>query len=341
MALGSLMLDLVGTELSNEEKEKIQHPACGGVILFTRNYAEPKQLKALTQKIKQASKTPVLISVDQEGGRVQRFRDHFQEIPPMAWLGQFYNDNPKEALKATADLAWLMAAELRQYDIDFSFAPVLDIDYQVSDVIGNRAFHRDPEIISALSTAWRQGAGDAGMISVGKHFPGHGFVAADSHTDLPLDNRPLAEIATQDIKPFMELIQHGLEGIMPAHVIYQQADDQPAGFSKFWMQTFLREKLGFDGVIFSDDLTMAAAEVAGNYAERANIALEAGCDMVLVCNNPQGAAEVLDCLSDYENKTAQRRLATLYAGTQINKPVAEYSRWQAVQIWLSLYQNSK
>ncbi len=340
MALGALMLDLEGIELSNEEKEKLQHPACGGVILFTRNYIEPKQLSHLTQQIKKASKTPVLIAVDQEGGRVQRFRNHFQAIPPMAWLGQFYNDNPQEALKATADFAWLMATELAQYQIDFSFAPVLDIDYQRSEVIGNRAFHQNPESITALSIAWRQGALDAGMISVAKHFPGHGFVSADSHTDLPRDSRPLEDIAKKDIQPFMELIQYGLEGIMPAHIIYDQADPQPAGFSSFWLNTILRQQLGFNGVIFSDDLTMAAAEMAGTYSERAAMALSAGCDMILVCNNPQGAAEVLDSLSQYQNKTAEQRLNTLYAKPKTTQPLFSHPRWKAVEAWLNLYEHN-
>ncbi len=340
MSIGSLMLDLEGLTLQDQEIKKLQHPACGGIILFSRNYQDPKQLKALIKSIREIQKNPLLIAVDQEGGRVQRFKEGFQTLPPMAWLGKFYDDNPPQALKASADLGWLMAAELRQYDIDFSFAPVLDIDYKQSSVIGDRAFHQQTDIIAELSSAWASGARDAGMISVGKHFPGHGHVTADSHTDLPLDERPLAEIAVQDLKPFMELVQQGLEGIMPAHVIYKEADSQPAGFSKFWLQTILRKQLGFDGVIFSDDLTMAAAEIAGNYSERANIALQAGCDMVLVCNNPTGAEEVLETLKTYQNKQSAQRLAQLCGKNRIKGDLIQHPRWKSATDWLYLYQKS-
>ncbi|MEN8214197.1 MAG: beta-N-acetylhexosaminidase [Pseudomonadota bacterium] len=310
---GHVMLDVAGLELTAEDVGRLQHPACGGVILFTRNYADPAQLTALVGSIRAVSPTPLLIAVDHEGGRVQRFREGFTRLPPMAWLGRCYQEDSEEALRRARELGWLMAVECRMADIDFSFAPVLDLDLGVCEVIGDRAFHADPDVIAALAGAWMQGMHDAGMAAVGKHFPGHGAVVEDSHLDLPVDKRDIETILATDVRPYVCLFRDGLEGVMPAHVIYQQADEHAAGFSRFWLQQILREQLGFDGVIFSDDLSMAAAESAGSYARRAQAAMDAGCDMVLICNQPQAADEVLQALHGYQAAASLRRLQTMAA----------------------------
>jgi len=310
---GNVMLDVAGVELTAEDAERLAHPACGGVILFSRNYDNPRQLAALVSSIRASSPTPLLIAVDHEGGRVQRFRDGFTRLPPMAWLGQCYDRGAEDALQLARELGWLMAAECRMADIDFSFAPVLDLGLGVCEVIGDRAFHADPDIISALAAAWMHGMHDAGMAAVGKHFPGHGAVTEDSHLDLPIDRRDTDTIIQNDVRPYISMISEGMEAVMPAHVIYQQADEHSAGFSHFWLQQILRDQLKFDGVIFSDDLSMAAAESGGSYAKRAMAAVDAGCDMVLVCNQPQAADEVLHALHDYHSVESQRRLQRMVA----------------------------
>jgi beta-N-acetylhexosaminidase len=237
-----------------------------------------------------------LIAVDQEGGRVQRFRDGFVRLPPMAALGRRYDQSPQAAVEEAVLLGELMASELTELDIDLSFAPVLDLDYGTSTVIGDRSFHGDADAMIALASAFIDGMSAAGMAATGKHFPGHGHVVADSHLELPVDPRPLAEIEAADLRPFVALAQK-LDGIMPAHVIYSAVENQTAGFSRYWLQTRLREQMGFRGVIFSDDLSMAGAHGVGGYPERARAALEAGCDMVLACNNRAGAEQVLDFLA--------------------------------------------
>ncbi len=312
------MLDVAGLELTEEDVERLAHPACGGVILFSRNYDNPQQLAALVSSIRAASPTPLLISVDHEGGRVQRFRDGFTCLPPMAWLGQCYDLDAGKALLQARELGWLMAAECRMADIDFSFAPVLDLGLGVCEVIGDRAFHADPDVVSALAAAWMHGMHDAGMAAVGKHFPGHGAVTEDSHLDLPVDRRDIDAIMKNDVRPYISMISEGLEAVMPAHVIYRQADEHSAGFSHFWLQQVLRDQLKFDGVIFSDDLSMAAAESAGSYATRARAAIDAGCDMVLICNQPQAADEILYALHDYHSADSQRRLQRMVAGRSID-----------------------
>ena len=311
---GNVMIDVAGLELTAEDAGRLAHPACGGVILFSRNYREPRQLADLVSSIRAAADGYLLVAVDHEGGRVQRFRDGFTRLPPMAWLGRCYERNALDALVKARELGWLMAAECRQADIDFSFAPVLDLGAGVCEVIGDRAFHADPEAVSALAGAWMDGMHEAGMAAVGKHFPGHGCVAEDSHVALPVDHRDVDAITKSDIKPFASLISKGLEAIMPAHVIYAQADEHAAGFSSFWLQRVLREQLNFDGVIFSDDLSMAAAESAGSYAKRALAAIDAGCDMVLICNRPQAADEILSAMHDYHSDESQRRLQRMAAG---------------------------
>jgi len=303
MQIAPLMLDFDGIELSAEERELLQHPLTGGVILFSRNYESIEQLEQLTKAIRQATSNEILISVDHEGGRVQRFRSEFTELPAIATLSEQDQSEQKSYRHG-----WLMAAEVRAMGIDFSFAPVLDINYGVSEVIGDRAFNEDPQIISHLATEYIKGMRDAGMASTGKHFPGHGAVTEDSHHEIPKDSRSREEIWNADIIPFTNLINAGLDAVMPAHVIYSEIDEKPAGFSNYWLQQILREELKFDGVIFSDDLTMEGASVMGGYTERAEAAMEAGCDMILVCNNRKGAIEVIDNASINQREQSAKRL---------------------------------
>ena len=292
MPLGPVMLDVAGHRLTDEERARLCHPLVGGVILFARNYADPAQLSALTAEIRALRSPALLITVDHEGGRVQRFRTGFTVLPAMGVLGRAWNADPDAARKLARDAGRVLASELIVHGVDLSYAPVLDLDYGVSRVIGDRAFHPDPEVTVALATALIDGMADAGMGCVGKHFPGHGFVEADSHVDMPRDERDLAAIEAQDMLPFRRLAGR-LAGIMPAHIIYPAVDARPAGFSSFWLQTVLRGQLGFTGVIFSDDLTMEAATEAGDIVARAEAARAAGCDMVLVCNRPDLAETLL------------------------------------------------
>ena len=332
MNLGPLMLDVAGYELSQEEREILQHPACGGVILFARNYHDVEQVRALADSIHRLRDPQLLIAVDQEGGRVQRFRQGFLQLPPLLALGRDYADNPLEACRRTQDHAWLMAAETLAAGVDFSFAPVLDIDYGHSAVIGDRALHTEPEAIAALGKAYIDGMHRAGMAAVGKHFPGHGFVAADSHTDLPVDERSFDEIEAADLLPFRELAGQGLDAVMPAHVIYAECDARPAGFSPFWLREILRGQLGFTGVIFSDDLSMQAAHSVGAVEARAALALEAGCDMLLVCNDPAAAIEVLESLEAFAMTLQhQQRLATMRRRAQFDWQALHQSKqWQTM-----------
>ncbi len=296
MTLGPVMVDLCGTELSAEEREVLRHPLVGGVILFSRNYESPAQLTSLTQAIHALRQPPLLIGVDHEGGRVQRFREGFTRIPPMRRLGEIWDRHPQQARKLSHQVGYVLAAELRACGVDFSFTPVLDLEYGASQVIGDRAFHRTPQAIAELAHHLMLGLKEAGMAAVGKHFPGHGFVAADSHLAIPVDERDLADIRLFDLEPFRQMIHYGLPAMMPAHVIYPQVDDKPAGFSKVWLKNMLRGELGFDGVIFSDDLSMEGAKAGGDVVTRGQAALDAGCDMVLVCNDPGSAKNLLDGL---------------------------------------------
>jgi beta-N-acetylhexosaminidase len=307
------MLDLEGLALTSEESEMLRHPQTGGVILFARNYADPQQLQALTRSIRELRNPHPIIAVDQEGGRVQRFRSGFTMLPPLAALGGMYDKDTAGALKAATELGWLMATEVLQYGLDISFAPVLDTDYGVSGVIGDRAFHRDPQVVARLGQAYIGGMREAGMAATGKHFPGHGAVREDSHIEKPRDPRPLAELMLTDIVPFERLIPQGLAAIMPAHVVYESVDSKPAGYSRRWVQDILRAQLKFQGVIFSDDLCMAGGELGACHADRAELALEAGCDMVLVCNHRAAAIEVLESLEGYNNPAAQLRLLGMHA----------------------------
>lgn len=312
MSLGHVMIDIAGTALSADDRRRLRHPQVGGVILFTRNYESPAQIAALVAELHALRDPRLLIAVDQEGGRVQRFRDGFTRLPPVGELGQLYDRDPARARALATQTGWLMAAELRAVGVDLSFAPVLDLNREICPVIGDRAFHRNPEIVADLAQAYQNGMQAAGMQSVGKHFPGHGGVNVDSHLALPTDTRRLADIQMEDLLPFARMIHHGLAGIMAAHVIYSAADGQPAGFSRYWLQQQLRGELGFQGAIFSDDLSMAAAGCIGGYPERARAALAAGCDMVLVCNCPEGADEVLEKLGTFSDPAGQMRLARLH-----------------------------
>jgi beta-N-acetylhexosaminidase len=296
-SLGPLMLDIAGPELGAAEREILRHPLVGGVILFARNYRSPRQLAELTAVIRSLRRPELLIAVDHEGGRVQRFQEGFSRIPAMRRLGEAWDRERAAACAAAHEVGYVLASELLACGVDFSFTPVLDVDFGASGVIGDRAFHSDPAAIAQLSAALIAGLREAGMASVGKHFPGHGHVRADSHMAVPVDERSFAEIEAADLVPYVALIRHGLEAVMPAHVIYPAIDPHPAGFSSKWLQQILRGQMRFDGMIFSDDLSMEGASVAGGVLERGEAALAAGCDMVLLCNAPEAAPRLLDGLA--------------------------------------------
>ena len=288
----------MGPVLTDEDRERLRHPAAGAVIFFTRNYQNPEQLKVFTEEIERLREPALLVCVDHEGGRVQRMREGFTAIPPMRELGRLWDRDKDAAQEAARAAGYIIGAELGAHGIDFSFAPVLDLDYGGSSVIGDRALHFDPNAVGVLAAEIVRGFADAGMGAVAKHFPGHGFATADTHHDVARDERAFAEILKKDIAPYRAAIEAGVAGIMPAHVIYPQCDAEPAGYSKYWLQDVLRGKLGFQGLIFSDDLSMAGASAVGGPPERARAALAAGCDMVLLCNDPQGQAKLLDSLGD-------------------------------------------
>ena len=312
MTLGPLMVDVVGLELSDVEREILQHPLVGGVILFSRNYESPEQIAALTSSIHELREPHLLISVDHEGGRVQRFRSGFTRLPPIGALGKHYVEHPKQTLKNIESAGWLMAAELRSVGVDFSFAPVLDLDYGVSEIIGDRSFHRDPEAVASMAHAYIQGMKRAWMPAVGKHFPGHGAVEVDSHLGLPVDSRHFEDMIQADMLPFKRLCQSELAGIMPAHIVYEQSDSLPAGFSPFWIKEILRDRLGFQGAVLSDDLSMEGAAIMGDPLARAEAALDAGCDMVLVCNKPDSVEQVIDGLRIESDPVRHMRLIRLH-----------------------------
>jgi len=312
MSLGPVMLDIEGTQLTEQDCKRLLHPQTGGIILFSRNYESPEQLKSLIDEIHSLRTPRLIVAVDQEGGRVQRFRKGFERLPAMGLLGDLYDQKPQKAIELSHTVGWVMASELLFYGIDLSFAPVLDLGHKISSVIGDRAFHTKPEIIIKLANSLIRGMNQAGMEAVGKHFPGHGSVEGDSHHVMPFDKRSYETIASHDLLTFKNVIANHLTGIMMAHVIYDQIDDKPAGYSSYWIQDVLRNKLGFDGIVFSDDLSMSGAESAGSYIKRAKVSLDAGCDMLLVCNNQQGAEEVLNSLEGYTNPVSQLRLIRLH-----------------------------
>ncbi len=312
MGNGPVMLDVLGTTLTAEDERRLRHPLVGGVILFKRNYESPGQLAELTASIHALRTPPLLIAVDHEGGRVQRFRDGFTRIPPMRELGKEWDLHPKRAKHLAQQAGFVLASELRACGVDFSFTPVLDVDYGASSVIGDRAFHSDPQAIAELAHSLLQGLRQGGMPTVGKHFPGHGFVCADSHLEIPVDERSYTDIELCDLIPFRQMINYGLTAVMPAHVIYPKVDSRPAGFSSIWLKDILRGELGFEGCIFSDDLSMEGATVAGDIVQRAEAALNAGCDMVLVCNRPDSADRLLEGLKWEMLATSKARLAQMH-----------------------------
>lgn len=309
---GPVMLDVVGTTLSADDIRRIQHPLTGGVILFARNYQNRAQLSALTAAI-HAARPGIVIAVDHEGGRVQRFKtDGFTHLPAMRKLGALWDKDVLAATSAATDIGYVLAAELRACGVDLSFTPVLDLDYGESGVIGDRAFHRDARVVALLAKSLNHGLMLAGMLNCGKHFPGHGFVKADSHLEIPVDERTLKQILTEDAAPYGWL-GLSLAGVMPAHVIYPKVDQHPAGFSRKWL-SMLRNEFGFKGIIFSDDLSMEGASVAGTVIDGAQAALNAGCDMVLICNSPDKADQLLAGLKiRQDNATAESaaRIAAL------------------------------
>ncbi len=295
MPTGPIMVDIAGTSLTDEDKELILHPSVGGLIYFARNFESATQIQQLSASI--ASIRPeLLIAVDQEGGRVQRFKEGFTRLPAMQRFLPLYRKNPDAALRIVEDCGWLMAVELLAVGVDFSFAPVLDTDDCQCEVIADRAFSPNPKEVSALAGAFIAGMNTAGMSATGKHFPGHGSVKGDSHKVLPIDSRSYDEIAQHDLIPFVELMDK-LQGLMPAHIIFSQVDKHPVGFSSYWLQTVLRQQLGYRGVVFSDDLSMEGAAFAGEYPSRAMAALDAGCDMALVCNDREGAKAIIESIT--------------------------------------------
>jgi beta-N-acetylhexosaminidase len=325
--MGPVMLDVEGLTLAGHEKEKINHPNTGAVILFARNYENPQQITELISTIRAARQGDILIAVDQEGGRVQRFKNGFTRLPPSA----YYAEAPEMAESA----GWLMATELLSVGVDFSFAPVLDIDCGVSQIIGDRSFSTDPLLATKLAGLFRKGMNAAGMAATGKHFPGHGAVALDSHLTLPIDNRSIETLRAKDFLPFKQLINEGLEGIMPAHVLYPNIDPNPAGFSSVWIQEILRKELNFNGTVFSDDLSMAGAAFAGDFIERAKLAQQAGCDMLLVCNNPLAAEQVLEALPITEDLIREHRLKRMQGKPNTTNAFIDSEKWQQTSILIN------
>jgi beta-N-acetylhexosaminidase len=319
LPLGPLMIDIAGTELTDLDRERLCHPLVGGIILFSRNYADPEQLSALTAAIHSLRTPALLIAVDHEGGRVQRFRNGFTRLPAMATLGKLWDDNPEAAIVAARQVGYVLAAELRARGVDYSFTPVLDLDYGPSRVIGDRAFHRQPAAVTALAAALGEGLGLAGMGRCGKHFPGHGYVIPDSHIELPVDDRALEEMQ-EDILPYRQL---ALDGVMASHVIYSCVDCNTAVFSNKWI-SYLRNDIKFNGVVFTDDLSMAGAGVVGDMLSRVEAAYNAGCDMLLVCNAPDVVGDVLENWKPEIDPLRGRRVEALI-------PQSSAKDWQALQ----------
>ncbi|WP_104472025.1 beta-N-acetylhexosaminidase [Acinetobacter indicus] len=328
--IGALMLDIAGTALTQEDIQLLQAPQVGGVILFGRNIESPRQVRALTDHMRQV-RPDILIAVDQEGGRVQRLKQGFTLLPAMGRFGELYQQQPERAVELAEQCGWLMATEVLAVGIDFSFAPVLDLN-DISDVIGDRSFARNMDDIIVLARAFLSGMQRAGMATTGKHFPGHGSVKADSHVAAAVDSRSYAEIQQKDMQSFIQL-QAQLDALMPAHVIYDQVDPNPAGFSPYWIQTVLRQQLNFDGVLFSDDLSMQAACVAGGADARIQAALNAGCDMGLVCNDRAAACLALEGIQSLPlpNQARLARMRGQIPEIQIGDVLELGPEWQAVR----------
>lgn len=336
MPLGCLMIDIEGTQLTHTDIQRLMNPLVAGVILFTRNFESVEQLNALTTQIHQLRHPKLLIGVDHEGGRVQRFKNGFTLLPAMGALGQLYHQNADQSLALAEKVGWLMATELLAVGVDFSFAPVVDLDYGDSRVIGDRAFDQDPLVVSRLAAQITKGMHTAGMVSVAKHFPGHGYIQADSHLEVAVDDRGFEDILQQDIQPFLKLIELDVAAIMPAHVRYPKVDDRPAGFSPIWLKTILRQKCHFDGAIISDDLSMHAAAEFGDAPTRVMAALEAGCDLVLLCNAPEAVDEVLATVDWQAHPLSQSRLIRMHGHAHIKmKQLTHNPIWQSYALSVS------
>jgi beta-N-acetylhexosaminidase len=332
LSRGPVVVDVLGTSLTEADVARLRHPAAGAVILFARNYENPAQLALLTEEIKKQREPELPICVDHEGGRVQRFREGFTAIPPMRTLGKLWDRDRKLGREAATCIGYVIASELGAHGVDFSFAPVLDLDYGGSSVIGDRALHFDPTAVGALGACLVRGLAQGGVAAVAKHFPGHGYAEADSHVAVPKDERPFREIAKKDLLPYRSVIEAGLAAVMPAHVIYPQVDPHPAGYSPHWLQEVLRRQLGFQGLVFSDDLSMEGAAVAGGPPERARAAIEAGCDMVLLCNNPEGLDALLDSLREVTLRQPERlEKMRRQGGRDLRRSVAYREAQEALQ----------
>ena len=331
MSLGPVMLDIEGLSLSPADRDLLREPAVGGVILFARNYESAEQVADLVTEIRAVRRPPLLVAVDHEGGRVQRFREGFTHLPPMRSIGREYDRDNQNGLRAAREAGWIIASELRSVGIDLCFAPCVDLDWNVSEVIGDRAFHRRPEVVAALADAFSRGLRSAGMAAVAKHFPGHGAVLADSHLKLPVDRREYG-LLLDDMQPYERLVSNGsIAGVMLAHIVYEQLDPTPAGFSPYWIERELRTRIGFGGAVFSDDLSMKATAAYGTMAERARLSLEAGCDIILVCNDREAAHEAVEALADYTNPLSLVRLARLHGtGHPLRETLLASDEWQAI-----------
>lgn len=321
------MVDIAGTQLCPQDREILAHPLVGSVLLFARNYRDPAQVAALTAELRAVRTPQLLVAVDHEGGRVQRFRDHFTRLPASRTLGHRFDEDRSEALTLARSVGWLMASELRAVGVDFSFAPCVDLDYGVSEIIGDRSFHRDPDSVGALAAAYLMGMREAGMAAVAKHFPGHGAVVADSHVALPVDRREFVDLEA-DMRPYRLLIENSVPGVMAAHVVYPAIDALPASLSRRWITEVLRGELGFHGCVFADDLSMAGAAAFGDVVQRARLAYVAGCDVLPVCNDRPAVARLLDELElDLAAPASQARLVRMRARGEAPSRLAADRRW--------------
>jgi beta-N-acetylhexosaminidase len=328
VSLGPLMVDIAGTELTPEDIRVLSHPLVGSVILFSRNYRDIAQVSSLTRAIRAVRSPALLVAVDHEGGRVQRFRDGFTRLPPVRTLGRRYDEDRREGLSLAKAAGWLMASELRAVGVDFSFAPCVDLDHGVSEIIGDRAFHRDPDAVAALAVAYMSGMREAGMAAVAKHFPGHGAVIADSHVALPIDRRKFVDLEA-DIRPYRLLIENNLAGVMGAHVVFPAVDPLPASLSKRWISAVLRGEMGFHGCVFADDLSMAGAAAFGGVIERAELAFAAGCDVLPICNDRQAVKSVLDHFGpDLGSPASQARVVRMRARGEAPTNLGADRQWQ-------------
>jgi beta-N-acetylhexosaminidase len=328
MSLGPLMVDISGTSLSAEDIRVLEHPQVGSVILFSRNYRDPAQVAALTAEIRGVRAPHLLVAVDHEGGRVQRFREGFTRLPAARLLGRRFDEDHRDGLKLAQSVGWLLAGELRAVGVDFSFAPCVDLDYGVSEIIGDRAFHSDPDTVAALGVATMLGMREAGMAAVAKHFPGHGAVVADSHVALPVDRREFVDLEA-DIRPYRPLIDNNLAGIMAAHVVFPAVDELPASLSQRWIAGVLRSEMGFHGCVFADDLTMAGAAAFGDVVARTHLALAAGCDVLPICNDRHSVELVLKELGTNAGSAAsQARQVRMRARGEVPADLRADSHWQ-------------